>query len=90
MGDDRDAPKIEFPCDYPIRIIGHQVEGGALEIIETVRKHAPEVSPDEVSSRLSRAGTYQSIRVTIRATGETQLKALHKDLMELRSVKLVL
>ena len=85
-----DPPKIEFPCDYPIRIIGHQTDGGALEIIETVRKHAPEVSPDEISSRLSSGGNYQSVRVTIRATGESQLKALHADLLQLASVKLVL
>ncbi len=85
-----DAPQIEFPCDYPIKIIGDTTADSVVEILEVVRRHAPEVTPDQVNTRESRNGNYQSVRVRIVATGEAQLKALHQDLMSLGSVRMVL
>ena len=81
---------IEFPCDYPIKIIGERDPESVADISATVRKHAPEVTPDQVTSRKSRNGNFESIRVTIVATGEEQLKALHTELVALPSVRLVL
>lgn len=82
--------RIEFPCQYPIKIIGETDETASSQIIEVVCRHAPEVTPDQISTRESRNGNYQSIRVDIIATGESQLKALHGDLMALASVRMVL
>ena len=82
--------EIEFPCDYPIKIIGEVTESAIADALEVVRRHAPEVTPDQVSTRESREGNFQSLRVTIVATGEEQLSALHKDLVALPSVRLVL
>ncbi len=86
--------RIEFPCQYPIKIIGETIgetdEAASSQIIAVVCRHAPEVTADQISTRKSRNGNYQSIRVDIIATGESQLKALHKDLMALASVRMVL
>ena len=87
---DSDNITIEFPCDYPIKVIGEADAQAVAQIIATVRKHAPDVTPDDVSQRDSRNGNYQSIRVNIRATGEDQLKALHTDLMQIDAVRMVL
>jgi putative lipoic acid-binding regulatory protein len=84
------SEKIEFPCDYPIKIIGERDSSAAADIISIVRKYAPEVTPDQINSRQSRNGNFESIRVTIVATGEPQLKALHSELVALPSVRLVL
>lgn len=65
-------------------------DDGASEILRVVREHAPEVTPDDVTTRQSRNGNYHSVRVTILATGESQLKLLHADLMALPSVRMVL
>ena len=85
-----DAPQIEFPCDYPIKVIGDATQDSVAEILAVVRLHAPGVTPDQVNTRESRNGNYQSVRVRIVATGEEQLKALHRDLMALGSVRMVL
>ncbi len=85
-----DAPKIEFPCAYPIKIIGDSAAGDVTRILQVVREHAPEVTPDQVTTRKSREGNFQSIRVTLQATGEPQLKALHEALMALPGVRMVL
>ena len=85
-----DSPLIEFPCDYPIKVIGDVSSAAVNEIITVVRKHAPEVTPDEVSTRKSRKGNFHSVRITIIATGEAQLRTLHEELIALDSVRLVL
>ena len=63
-----DAPQIEFPCDYPIKVIGDVTDNSVSEILAVVRRHAPEVTPDQVNTRESRNGNYQSVRVRIVAT----------------------
>lgn len=85
-----ETPKIEFPCAYPIKVIGDSAAGDVARMIEVVREYAPEVTPDQVTTRKSREGNFQSIRVTLQATGEPQLKALHEALMALPGVRMVL
>ncbi|MEQ8690622.1 MAG: DUF493 domain-containing protein [Pseudomonadales bacterium] len=85
-----DGIEIEFPCDYPIKIIGETDPHSIAQALEVVRRHAPEVTPDQFNTRQSRNGNFQSLRVTIVATGEAQLKALHRELVALPSVRLVL
>jgi len=84
-----EPPRIEFPCDYPIKVIGDVHENGIAEIVTVVRRHAPEVTPDQISTRDSKQGNYCSVRVTIVATGEEQLRTLHEDLLALPNVRLV-
>jgi uncharacterized protein len=85
-----DPTRIEFPCDYPIRIIGDRHQGFRAKVLDIVRAHAPEVALDSVSVRESRDGAYCSVRVTIVATGEDQLKRLHQALMAESGVRMVL
>ena len=59
-------------------------------VLDVVRQHAAGVTPDDVNLRRSAQGRYVSVAVTMVATGEPQLKALHADLMQMADVKMVL
>jgi hypothetical protein len=84
-------PAIEFPCDdYPIRVICERGDGLVDSVVEIVRSHDAGFQAASVSEQPSRKGTYVSVRIAIRATGERQLRALHADLMAHPMVKLVL
>ena len=85
-----DEIRIEFPCDYPIRIIGEQVEGFQATVLDIVRRYAGVVHEQSVSVRESRDGAYCSVRVTIVATGQDQLESLHRALMQEPAVRMVL
>jgi putative lipoic acid-binding regulatory protein len=85
-----DAPKIEFPCRYPIKVIGAAGAEATGEVLAIIREHAPDLTPDDVNTRHSKHGNYVSIRVTIMAESEAQLRALHRDLMSHDSVRMVL
>ncbi len=85
-----DTPKIEFPCSYPISVIGVESDGFARRVLEVVQAHATGITSDDVNLRRSAKGRYVSVAVTLTATGEDQLKALHTDLLKLSDVKMVL
>jgi len=85
-----DDHRIEFPCDYPIRVIGDQREGFRQDVLAVVRAEVDTVHESTVSVRESRDGTYCSVRVTIVATGEPQLKRLHAALLAEPGVRMVL
>jgi putative lipoic acid-binding regulatory protein len=84
------APRIEFPCDYPIKIVGENRDAFAETVVELTRRHAPEIGEEHVSVRSSRAGNYCAVTIVIRATGAEQLDALHRTLKAFEPVRLVL
>jgi uncharacterized protein len=85
-----DPARIEFPCAYPIHIIGEADARLRTDLLAIVRRHAPDLDEAMISVRDSREGSYRSVRVTIVATGTLQLKALHAELMAHPRVRLVL
>jgi putative lipoic acid-binding regulatory protein len=84
------VPRIEFPCDYPIKIVGDNHAAFVATVVALTQQHAPEVTASDVEVRESRAGNYVSVTITIRATGEAQLRALHESLQTCAFVRLVL
>lgn len=85
-----EEPKIEFPCDYPIKAIGsNSVDLKAL-VIQIVKEHAPDLDESRVSLNESSKGTFVSVRFHINATGPDQLKAIHEALMATGHIKMVI
>lgn len=91
MSDTPEAPRIEFPCeDYPIKVVGFNEDDFRGFVIETVQIHAPDLDLTKISVAESRTGKYLSVRISITATGEDQLRALHDDLKASGRVQTVL
>jgi putative lipoic acid-binding regulatory protein len=85
-----EPPKIEFPCDYPIKILGRQSDSFRAVVLEVMRKHAGEIADHQVTERPSGKGTFMALTVTITATGKPQLEAIFEDLKATGQVKMVL
>ena len=83
-------PKIEFPCDYPIKVIGDSHSNFTDEILDIVRRYDSTVTFEKVKERPSSKGNYQSITLPFWATGEPQLKQLFAELKKCSSVRMVL
>lgn len=90
MSETPPPPKIEFPCDYRIRVVANSIEGFQAELIEIVRKHDRTFDPATLDQRPSKGGKYTAHSFQIVATGEPQLKALFEDLKATGQVHLVL
>ena len=89
-GEEPTMPKIEFPCAYPVKIMGLATEVFMADVVAVCQRHAPEVGDEHVKTRPSAKGNYIAITVVIQATGLEQLQNLFADLKATPSVKMVL
>ncbi len=89
MTEEQTPPKIEFPCDYRISVMGVRDESFHEFVLEVIGRHDPEHN-GEYSLRDSRNGTFVAVVVTITATGPEQLKALDIELKKDTRVRMVL
>jgi putative lipoic acid-binding regulatory protein len=85
-----DETLLEFPCDFPIKIMGASREGLAQAILAVVVKHAPDFDGATMEMRASKAGKYLSFTCTVRAVSKAQLDALYRELSSHPWVKVVL
>lgn len=85
-----DDSLIEYPCDFPVKILGHTQAGFAQAILEVVRRHAPEFDSATVEMKTSKKGKYLSLTCLIRATSREQLDALYQELCDHPMVVMVL
>lgn len=81
---------IEFPSDFPIKIMGEAADGFAQAVLEVVLRHAPDFDGTTMEMRPSSAARYLSLTCTIRATSREQLDALYRELTAHPMIKVVL
>ena len=81
---------LEFPCDFPIKIMGKRADGFAQAVLETVLRHTPDFDAAAIEMRPSAKGNYLSLTCTIRAVSREQLDALYRELSAHPLVKIVL
>jgi len=85
-----DAPKITFPCAYPIKVMGVASVELRDHVIAVMERHASGFDQAAITVRDSRNGKFQAITVTITATGTEQLQAIFEDLKTSVHVQMVL
>jgi hypothetical protein len=49
---------LEFPCAFPMKIVGRTEDGFAQAILEVVLRHAPDFDSASMEMRASREGRY--------------------------------
>jgi putative lipoic acid-binding regulatory protein len=81
---------IEYPSDFPIKIMGQMHDAFAQTICEVVIQHDPEFHAGKMEMRPSTKGNYLSLTVTVRATSREQLDNLYRELSSHPMVKVVL
>ena len=85
-----DETLLEFPCDFPIKIMGASRDDFAQTMLAIVTRHAPDFDGATMEMRASRAGNYLSLTCTVRATSKAQLDDLYRELSGHPWVKIVL
>ena len=81
---------LEFPCDFPLKIMGANQADFAQTIAAIVARHAPDFDAASIEMRPSKAGNYLSLTCTVRAVSQQQLDDLYRDLTSHAMVKVVL
>lgn len=81
---------IEYPCDFPIKIMGARHDDFANTITEIIRLHDPLFDAATLGMRLSSGGNYLSLTAVVKATSREQLDKLYRALSSHPMVKVVL
>lgn len=71
---------FEFPCDYPLKVMGRRTDDFRSLVLGIVQKHVGSIEPPNIGERPSKDGKYLSITCTFRAQSKEQLDALYREL----------
>jgi uncharacterized protein len=81
---------LEFPCAFPLKIMGLTHDALAQTVLEIVQRHAPDYDGATMEMRASSTGKYLSLTCTVNATSKPQLDDLYRELSSHPLVKVVL
>ena len=81
---------IDFPCAFPIKVMGAQHPDFLPEILKTVQQHAPDTTGAHIASRPSSGGNYLAATVTVQAQNQEHLDNIYRSLTAHPLVKVVL
>ena len=81
---------IEYPCLFPIKVMGARVEGFTAALVSVARDFDPDFDEARLELRESRGGNYLSVTLTVTVTSREQLDNLYRALTGHPLVKVVL
>ena len=90
----RDIPPeqslIEYPCAFPIKVMGAHVAGYVEAITAVALQFDPGFDAASIEHRPSSSGKYLGLTITVTATSREQLDELYRTLSTHPMVKVVL
>ena len=81
---------FEFPCQFPIKVMGASDAALKPLVLEIVKKHAPDTSANDITLRPSKKGKYTAVTVTITATSKQQLDSIYIELTACKQILMAL
>ncbi len=77
-----------FPCNFPIKVMGVAKDQLLIDVLIVIQKHAPGDYIPEVKP--SRTGKFHSITVNFMAQSKDQLDTIYRELNDLELVRVIL
>lgn len=74
-----DESAIEFPCAFPIKMMGRDTAEFRATARALIEKHVGPVDEDAIKFNLSGKGNFVSVTVTVTATSQQQLDDIYRD-----------
>ena len=81
---------IEYPSQFPIKVMGIKSDGLVHAISLIARQFDPDFDATTIELRESKGGKYLGVTVTVTATSREQLDELYRTLSTHPMVKVVL
>jgi putative lipoic acid-binding regulatory protein len=85
-----DEPLFEFPCDFPIKIMGQASDEFRSLALGIVTRHFGTLAEGSIEERPSSGGRYLGLTITVRAESKAQLDAVYAELTSCRQVLVAL
>jgi putative lipoic acid-binding regulatory protein len=81
---------IEFPCHFPIKIMGSNTPDFLKEIHEITLKHFPQIEQEKITHKTSKGNNYLAITVTVYAENQEMLDNFYREVSKHPEIKMVL
>ena len=81
---------LEFPCEFPIKVMGKASESFETAVYHIIKQNVDELKEDAITTRTSGKGTYLSITLTITAQSQHQLDTIYEQLSACEQVIMAL
>ena len=85
-----ESSPLQYPCDFPIKVLGNTRAGFAQAVLEIIQRHAPDFDGASMEMKTSKRGRYLSVTCVIRAASRDQLDDLYRELCDHPMVVMVL
>lgn len=85
-----DESVIDFPCSFPIKMMGRDTPEFRATARALVEKHAGALDDSAIQAAQSRNGNFVSVTITITATSQEQLDAIYEDVSSHEDVLMAL
>ena len=79
LSSDDPTPELNFPCEYPVKVIGRDEDNFLAFVIELVSRHVPDLALENFTTKTSSGGKYLSVSVTFIAQSRAQVDALYQE-----------
>jgi putative lipoic acid-binding regulatory protein len=86
---DEQSP-LEFPCRFPIKIMGRERPDFQEHVISLISSHVGRIAESDIAIRPSRKGNFTGLTVTISAKSREQLDDVYRSLTSSKRVLFVL
>ncbi len=83
-------PLLEFPCRFPIKVMGRDESGFQSHVLQIISTHVKDIGADDIAVRPSSKGKFIAITVTIDAQDQDQLDRIYRTLTSSERVLYVL
>jgi uncharacterized protein len=83
---DRDRKLMDFPCSYPLKVIGKNTNEFYSTVSAIIERHVSDGSRITYTDRVSSGDKYLSITATFSAESQEQLAAIYRELNDHRLV----
>lgn len=81
MMDPTEYTLLEFPCKFPLKVMGHNIAEFEGIVLEIIRRHVDEeITAAAIKKRDSGKGKFVAITVTFEAQSKLQLDDLYREL----------
>lgn len=81
---------LEFPVDFPIKVMGRRTDDFAQTIAAVVSAQVPDFNPSTIELRASSRGEWLSVTLVVQARSREQLESLYRALSSHPMVRIVL
>lgn len=90
MTDSEPKKLLEFPCSFPIKMMGRADDGFSELAVRLIEQHVGKVAENAVQTSASRNGNFLSVTVTIDAQSQEQLDSIYNELSSHKDILVAL